>query len=487
LAACLIVATGCSEPVDEPASEGESAPPVNLLMISIDSLRADHLASYGYHRETAPNLARLAREGVVFERMVADSSWTLPSHLTMFTGLSSWVHGAMVDSRRLDERVETLAEILDARGYHTEGFASGPYLHPIFGFADGFDAYELLGRTLYDESGFSLDQLRTNPELRDEIERREREARRARTSDQLARRVEEALARAAGNPFFIFVHMFDVHYDYDPPETYWRRFNPEYQGPLRSARFMTDPEIHAGMAPAELEQVLALYDGEILFTDEHVGRMLDALDLYAVADRTLVVVVGDHGEEFFDHGDKGHRHTLYDEQLLVPFIMRLPGVLPAGRRMEMQVRMVDIAPSLLDLVGVGGLEGRGGISLRPYLLGESQEVDLPALSYLVVDDMLLRTYRTSSEKLRVQMPFELVGSDYRGRVERFDLERDPAEEHALDEGPELETAHAAFREAFAREERLREHVGSPESTAISLSPAMRRALEQLGYAEDGAR
>jgi arylsulfatase A-like enzyme len=488
VSALLLVAAaiGCSEPRDaiEDAASTESA---NVLLISIDSLRADHLASYGYHRVTAPHLDRLAREGVLFERMVSDSSWTLPTHLTMLTGLSSWVHGAMFDTRRLDPEIDTLAEILGARGYRSEGFASGPYLHPIFGFADGFDTYELLGRTLYDETGFSLAQLASDSKLFDRMELSEREARRARTSDVLARKVEEALARAGGQPFFIFVHMFDVHYDFDPPEAYWRHFNPDYSGEMTATEFMTDPRVHPDMSPEERAQLMALYDGEILFTDEYIGRMLDALDLYGVADQTLVVVVGDHGEEFFDHGEKGHRHTLYDEQLLVPFIMRLPSSLPAGRRVAMQVRMVDVAPTILDLVGGPPLEGSGGESLLPFVSGERAEVDLPAMSYLYAGSMLLRTLRRSNQKIQVKMPLDMIDRGYRGQVELYDLAADPAEQIAHSEGAQVDAAHAAFVAAFAQEQALRGRSRSGDGGAISLPPAMRRALEQLGYAEGDAR
>jgi len=487
ICAVLLLSTAlcsCSEGPEPPAdSAGE---PTNVLMISIDSLRADHLAAYGYHRETSPHIDRLAREGVLFERMIADSSWTLPSHLTMLTGLSSWAHGAMFDTRRLDPGVDTLAEILGARGYRTEGFASGPYLHPIFGFADGFDTYELLAETVYDGDGFRLEQLGEEPRLLDEMELSERVAQGARTSEVLARKVEEALARSAAGPFFLFVHMFDVHYDYDPPEEYWRRFNPDYTGEMTHTSFVTDPRVRPGMPPEEREQLMALYDGEIFWTDEHVGRMLAELERYGVSDRTLVVVVGDHGEEFFDHGKKGHRHTLYDEQLLVPFILRLPGRLPAGERIKMQVRMVDIVPTLLDVLGVPQPQNLGGESLLPFVSGDREEADLAAMSYLSVGSILVRTLRQPGSKLQVRMPLEMVGRNHRGRVELFDLGADPEEQTALEEGAKLEAAHAAFEAAFAEEQALRERVHSGSSGVISLPPALRRALEALGYVEDDA-
>jgi arylsulfatase A-like enzyme len=316
------------------------------------------------------------------------------------------------------------------------------------------------------------------------MEQTERDSHRSRTSDVLARKVEEALARSAEGPFFLFVHMFDVHYDFALPEEYWRRFNPDYAGEMTATGFVSDPRVHPGIPSEEREQLMALYDGEILWTDEHVGRMLASLERYGVADRTLVAVVGDHGEEFFDHGKKGHRHTLYDEQLLVPFLMRLPGRLPAGKRIGMQVRMVDIAPTILDAVGVPSPEHMGGESLLPFVSGQRAESDLPAMSYLYSGSTLVRTLRRPDSKIQVRMPLDMVDRDYRGQVEFFDLRADPGEQAALDAGAEFEAAHAAFEAAFAHEQGLRERVGSGRSRAISLPEPLRRALKRLGYVED---
>ena len=474
------------EPPDTPAAGDDERPPVNLLLVSIDSLRADHLASYGYHRVTSPHLDRLAEEGVLFETMVADSSWTLPTHLTMMTGLSSWAHGVIADTQRLGDGVETLAERLRARGYRTEGFASGPYLHPVFGFGRGFDHYEVVSETVYDQPGVTLEGIASQPAMRGELDRAERTIRGEVTSDVLAQRVEEAIARSAQQPFFIFVHMFDVHYDYAAPEAYWRRFNPDYQGELRGENFKDDPRIRASMPPEELAQLMALYDGEIAWTDHHLGKMLEALDLYGVADRTLVVVTADHGEEFFDHGEKGHRHTLYDEQLLVPFVLRLPGVLPSGRRVGMQSRMVDIAPTLLDLLGMDPDLGAGGRSLAPYARAERPEEDLPALSFLYVNKLLVKTLRTPTTKLEISMPLDMVNTEYTGRLRSFDLVDDPGEQR-----PGLEEdAHAAlqrrFAELFEGEESSRRRTASGADARLEVPESLRSALEALGYTDGGS-
>jgi arylsulfatase A-like enzyme len=193
--------------------------------------------------------------------------------------------------------------------------------------------------------------------------------------------------------------------------------------------------------------------------------------------------VGDHGEEFFEHRQKGHRNTLYDEQLLVPLIMRLPETLPAGRRVAMQIRMADIPDTILALVGVTGFERSGGKDLSPYILGERAEVDLPALSYLFNGSVLLRTLRDSGLKIQVTMPPDRVGRAYRGRVELFDLVADPKEQRSLGEGAQLEIARAAFDAAFAEEQALRAQVNAKPGVAITIPAAMRRALEALGYSE----
>ena len=483
LASFLTLACGCPAELRQPEEQAASAS-VNVLLISIDSLRADHVSAYGYPRKTTPNLDRLADEGVLFERMIAESSWTLPSHLTVLTGLSSWAHGAIADNRRLDERVDTLAELLRARGYRSEGFASGPYLHPIFGFGDGFDRYELLGRSLYDEEGMTLERVTASETLLYQLELRDRDARRARTSGQLAARVEEAVARMAGEPFFIFVHMFDVHYDYDPPEAYWRRFNPDYDGALDPSDFLTNSAIHKDMARKDFEQVMALYDGEILWTDEHVGRMLETLTRYGVEENTLVAIIGDHGDEFFEHGGKGHRKTLYDEQLFVPFILRLPDRLPASRRLAMQTRMVDVMPTILALTGTPQPAGLVGESLTPYILEERPERDLDALSLLLRDNLLVRTLRRSEGKLQITLPFDMIDREYQGRVEYFDLRSDPGENQPLYAGSQLEAAETRLEEIFAREENLRRRFSRGGGVTISIPAPMRRALEKLGYVEE---
>jgi len=458
---------------------GKPEPPVNVLFVSFDSLRADHLHAYGYERETSPSLDRLAAGGVLFENAISETSWTLPSHLTLLTGLTSRVHGVTYDGRRLSEAHTTLAESLREVGYRTEAFVSAPYLHPIFGFDQGFERYEVLGSTIYDEEDFSPRRL-ANPEWQERASEADIASHQMRSSEVLAELVEEAVARLAGEPFFLFVHMFDPHYDYDPPEAYWRRFNPDYAGDFEGRGYTRNPRVEPGMPSEDLEQIVALYDGEIRYTDEHFGRMLEALERAGLTEQTLVVATSDHGEEFFEHGRKGHRATLFDEQLRVPLILRLPGGLPEGKRLAMQVRAIDVLPTILELLGVAAPAEAMGRSLVPYALGLATPEDLPAVSFLDRPRRLrLTALRTGSTKLLVLRSHERPGKVI-SRL--FDLAADPTERRPERKGALLHQELRALAEFERQEAAARKRLAAPPEP-VAQPDAMRKSLEALGYIE----
>ena len=186
--------------------------PINVILISIDSLRADHLRSYGYRRKTSPTLDRLAGEGARFETAIAESSWTLPTHVSMLTGLAANVHGVQHDSMQLDPLRSTLAELLGEQGYRTGGIYSGPYLHPIFGFSQGFEEYEgVIGETAFDEENFELDFSKL--ETRAKVVRAHRKSHRSITSPSVTDKAIDFLSKSPDRRFFLFLHYFDVHYD----------------------------------------------------------------------------------------------------------------------------------------------------------------------------------------------------------------------------------------------------------------------------------
>jgi len=433
----------------------------NVLLISIDSLRADHLHTYGYARETSPVIDRIAREGVRFEAAISPSSWTLPAHVTLLTGTPPELHGLTDPRRRLDASTRTLAEVLRENGYATAAFVSGPFLRSLYGYGRGFEVWD--------------DVL---------AQKSKQDAHRGVTSPALVQRVDAWLDEwgAAGprRPFFLFVHMWDVHYDYDPPPPYDTMFDPDYAGDVDGTDFETGARVHRRMEPRDLEHVIALYDGEIRFTDAWVGKLLSRLQRLGVLDDTIVVVTSDHGDEFFEHGNKGHAKALYDETVRVPLVLRHPRRVPAGRVVEEQVRLADVAPTILGLAGVPAPKDFGTAAdtahreqdLSAWLVGERS--DFPEL--LAFGE----TSRAGPPKRFARSRGEKYIEQARGRPrpELYDLDGDPGETKDLAVGPQpppsrLREAAEAWKRQWSRVESR----GRP----VELDPELEQQLRALGY------
>jgi arylsulfatase A-like enzyme len=396
------LAPGCRD-------RAETGAGYNVLLISLDSTRRDLLGTYGHDAPHAPgvpsspNLDALAAEGIRMTEAYATTSWTLPSHMTLLTGQPELVHAVELDHLRPDPERRTLASVLRARGYATSGFYTGPYLDPRFGFARGFDRYEacfgpeLAAATARMEAasaraaavqarGDAAAQRAAEADLGRALAEVDGLSHRDRSSATVADRSIDAIeaAHAAGEPFFVFAHFFDPHYDYVPPPEH-DVFDPGYEGAVTGDDFWTNPAIST-VAPTPsgrrrvvddrgLEHVRALYAGELRWTDAQVGRLLGRLDALDVAERTLVIVTSDHGDELFEHGAIGHRRTLYEEVTRIPLILRMPGVLPRGSAAEGLVSNVDVLPTVLDLLGLPGLPGTYGRSFAPLLRNAADEGD----------------------------------------------------------------------------------------------------------------
>ncbi len=456
---------GCGRPA---ASAGSP----NVLLISIDTLRPDHLSAYGYERETSPSIDRLASEGVLFESHISSSSWTLPAHTAMFTSVADSVHGVTdPQSTALPEAFTTVAERFHSAGYATGGFFSGPYLHPAFGLGQGFDHYE---------------NCTAQPEALDEHAREDwifdREVMLESHRDVTGPRVYEAsrkwIETHKDRPFFAFVHFWDVHFDFVPPPPFDRMYDPEYAGAVDGRDFYSDNERYGPqMAPRDLEHVIALYDGEIRWTDGFIGKLCDDLEAWGLRNDTIVVITSDHGTEFFEHGWKCHRSTLFDELLRIPLVIRAPGRLPAGVRIGAQTRMIDLGPTLLELAGLPPAVDTMGESLVGPARGEPVDLDPVAVAELDGDWSDLRCVRTREAKL--------VQDLQKGSFAYYDLQSDPREQHPLtdlSQGPGHELARR-YRDAVQRIEREREaHPELPGQPPIA--PDLRRQLQQFGYVGD---
>ncbi len=458
--ALLVAIASCTPPLDEPP---------NVLLISIDSLRADRLSCYGYSKTTSPQLDRLAREGVLFETAIADSSWTLPTHVTLFTGAASQVHGVDWEDRRLGDQWTTLAEALSAEGYATAGYWSGPFLHPAFGVGQGFDRYA-------GTSGGQEAPESESPDGRSETTSFEHHD--TVTSPEITRQALDYLANAKA-PFFLFLHYFDVHYDYIPPEPIWRKFDANYEGDFVAEGFIFNEDIHAKMPRRERRHLDALYDGEIYYTDQFVGQVLEGLREHGLEENTLVVLTADHGEEFFEHGGKGHRLTLYDEVLEVPLMFRMPGRVVTGKQITTQVRHLDVMPTILDFVGAPTPDTVQGRSLRPVLEGEAALAPLPAPSFLKHGKMgTLTSLRTETWKL-----FYWDRAESEPLVFLHDLASDPREKRPLG----ADTPHSAIAtqhlQAWQSEVDRRQQ-GFDATPLDEIPEDVLEELRELGYLDD---
>ena len=495
----------------------------NVVLISIDSLRADHLGCYGHRPEFAPDQAQsphidsLAKRGVVFESAWSTSSWTLPAHMSLLTGLGAALHEVETDGRRLDPLRETLAERFQASGWATGGVYSGPYLSPRYGFDRGFDRYdsamvpeEEIERLIEEERERRAKSGEPLPSEEEVRTFRARFSNWAVTSAQVTARAEEFLELVSDRPFFLFLHYFDVHYDYLPDAAVpglAECFDPEYAGDFDGRNWYFDPRVRELQPPftrriaeRDLRHVMALYDAEIQWVDHHVGRVVSALERLGLDDRTIVAVVSDHGDEFFEHDGIGHRNTLFTEVQRVPVVLSLPGREHAGRRVLDPIGLQELAPTLLDFAGAAPLREAQGEGLRALLEGRGDEPRSvfgrlydPAPWFL----NLRESWR--DERFSVVRHFELVG----GAAQQvrdlasdqpifhvFDRSQDPLERSAV---RPTDPRYAQAVERYAAAWDLQQAAAlalerSPAATWVLVDedPHQRAQLEGLGYTAGAA-
>lgn len=426
LAAVVLLATGTLLVVRHRPAPATSHPGLDVLLVTLDTTRADRLGCYGYAPGKTRHLDRLAAEGTRFETVVAPAPITLPSHSSILTGLYPFEHGVRNNGNfYLAPRFETLATRLKARGYRTGAFVSSFILDRRYGLDRGFDVYD-------DRMEGEYAQVVTL----------QAERRGDRTALALGRWIDER-AKEPEAPFFAWLHLYDPHEPYRPPH------------PFRDL-FPKDP-----------------YDGEIAFVDAIVASVLDRLQGAGLLDRTLVVVTGDHGESLGEHGETTHSMFLYEGAIRVPLVLWRPGLVPAGRVVTDPVRLVDVAPTILDLLGAPALAAPHARSLVPLVEGRGGGSPLPAYSETLLPKFYmnwapLRSLRDGRYKL-IDAP----------RPELYDLAADPRESRNL------------FAERAGTAEALREGLGrlAASGDAMSVQTLDREAMEKLaalGYIGAGA-
>lgn len=448
----------------EPVGELKDRP--NVILITMDTTRADHLSCYGYERKTSPNLDNFSREGVLFKNAYSASPWTLPSHASIFTGMYPTRHGAHYNAdsiqiahflsesqkgkkfdleklhlnsiSQLSQESNTLAEILSERGYRTAGIIGGPYCRSVFGIAQGFDYYNEnlfnVGRQVRFFLIYRVADLFLS--LNDFF------ARYGYTDKRIGSEINKAvfgwIEKNHQQPFFLFINYFDSHFPYLPPPSYSEFFgkinedvivnrNPE--GDLSYVRAEWDIILSViyrshQLTPEEKEFLISQYDGEIRYIDHCLGLLFEKLKALKVYDNSLIIITSDHGESFGEHGLVLHLPALYEELLRVPLIIKYPSSSQRCRVVERQVSLVDLLPTVLSSLNYPIPPGIDGEVLKDSdhpIIAESYT----SLAYMKFEKRLLRNLKAIYQEKEKY----IWASD--SLHELYDLEKDPSEEENL--------------------------------------------------------
>ncbi|MHC4395951.1 MAG: sulfatase [Planctomycetota bacterium] len=417
----------------------------NIILIVLDTTRLDHLSCYGYHRNTSPNLDKLVAESVLYTQAIAPSSWTLPSHASLFTGKFTSSHGARFDSngplhlvsvikgpeawnkyraRGLSEDELTLASILKEAGYATGAVVGGPWMKKVFGLNKGFEYY----------NDYDIGTLN------------------GRLADQVTAGAVRWIEESRNKEFFLFLNYFDPHYPYNPPNDFVIPF------------FQKNPQIFYQLS--QLEQAIASYDGEILYMDYHIGKLLENLKVNNLYDNSMIIVTADHGELFGEHGKFGHGEYLWQEEIHIPLFIKYPAGEVSPGRLDIRIQLTDILPLIckrLQMAIPEDIQGNVPPKIRHPILAETHPLEV------INPDGTWRAIFEGDSKF-------LWNS--KDKHQLFHLGNDPAEEINLIE----QNRQVATRMLLDMERYL---AGLPKPYPVSAEQKVdedtKKALESLGY------
>jgi len=403
------------------AARAEKAPRLNILLVTFDTTRADRIGCYGYNKIKTPNIDRLAKKGCLFEKAFTPVPITFPSHTSMLTGLYPPTHGIRNNATyALSAAIVTLPELLKKRGYTTAAFVSAYVLDRRFGLDQGFDVYD--------------DDLETGvePKLR-------QKERRAETVTMSAIKWLQGIGKES---FFLWVHYFDPHDAWSPP-------------PPFSETYEKNP-----------------YDGEIAYADNWFGKLLDMMEQLKLTENTLIVLAGDHGEGLGDHHEKTHGIFIYDTTIWVPLIFSCPRMLPSERRISSLVRLIDITPTILEIIAYKIPENMQGVSLSPMMLGKTKikELELYCETYYPKSThnwSPLKGLRTDQWKY-IEAPIK----------ELYNMDQDPEEKTNLFEKEKKQVELMGKRFALLAQEI---ETKDAASTALAMDKETQEKLRSLGY------
>jgi len=460
----------------------------NIILISLDTLRADHLGCYGYRRDTSPNLDTIAQDAVLFINAYSHSPTTLPSHMSMLTSLYPINHGICAVSLRsglksaqeLDPSISTLSELLRKAKYFTTAFTGGGQVSSYFGFSRGFDYYQ---------EDFSLDS--------DEAER-------------LFNKAASWINDHRDKKFFLFLHTYQIHNPYNPPHPYNEIYlNKKAQWKEADIiKILAERGLgeYGQLTEEERENLVSLYDGEIKYTDEFfIKRLTTELKRLELYDQTMIIITSDHGEEFYEHKGWEHGHSIYNELIKVPLIIKFPHSKHRGSNVQNVVRTVDIFPTILNIAGVKNKANNyDGKSLLSVLDGKEKKgrtstgylfdspiTDIPdkTIKYtlskicVIIDNnktIINEDYPSSQEQLDNEFARKTLPPFPLEKIELYDLKKDSLEKNniATQERRTIRQLWKSISTYYHKAKKI-EQISAPVKAA--LDKQLEEKLESLGY------
>lgn len=427
---------------------GEREPgPDNLILISVDTLRADHMGIYGYERPTSPVMDAYAEGGTVFEHTTSTASWTVPSHMSMFTGQYTRTHGIDGWRKGLSQKTQTLASALEAEGFATAAFVNVTLLNPQRSFDRGFQDF------MYEPPAKSANG----------------------STQKILEGAIPWMKEHANERFFLFLHFYDVHSDYNPLPEFRKQFVRMYSGDVNGEtaqlRAYRKGDRTLPWDAPDARHLVDLYDAGIRQFDTQVAELFEHLETTGLGEKTLVILTSDHGEEFLEHGGVLHGRTLHQELVHIPLIMRGPGV-PAGNRVGGNASLVDIMPTALSLLGFDVPEQCEGLDLsQSWRSGASFD---ERLVYSEADKWLAQEPGNKRRAVR-RGDFKLLYDHATGKRSVFDLSQDPNEMGDLSAEKE-----ALVKVLWGELERFMAGKTELDET-VEMSDEEMKELEDLGY------
>jgi len=422
----------------------------NIILIVIDTLRANHVGCYGYQRNTTSNIDHLAGEGVLFKNAISAAPWTMASIASLLTSQYPCVLGLRKKPVMLDTRFPSLSEVLKQYDYATYGVFTAASFSPRLGVGRGFDDYRYRRRP------------RRGPVI---------------SSPYVTKEAISFLRKSQKQPFYIFLHYFDPHYNYVLHKQY--DYYPDYRGSVKSDHPMIDlwHELHE-LSQDDIRYLLALYDSEIAFNDEYIGKLLDELKKQGLYENSIIIVTADHGEEFLERGWLGHTITLHEEMLHVPLIMKFPG--SVARVISSPVGLIDIVPTIYQYMGLkmpDGLEGKAldlnrgdSIANRPIFT----ETFNPQRARPNVRPIAFRSIISGNWKL--------IYDQIKDSNQVYNLSEDPHERNDLSsQRSEQKRVLKGLLSKWINYVKTKQKVGPAPDESELFTPEERKELESLGY------